>query len=230
MSVYFFREMDHVKSDILGLCALAEERLHDAVQAVINQDRELAESVIERDSEIDAREVEIEEELLKIMALHQPVAVDLRFLVATLRINNDLERVGDLAANIAQRALVLCRKAQDRVPVDLAEMSQAVEALLHRSIDALVNMDAQAAADVCRDDDTIDDMKDEINRTIKLRMVEATDKKSIDVLVALLRVTRDLERVADHATNIAEDLMYITQGQIVRHHVAELAAEQREEE
>ena len=221
MSLYFFREMGHIKADILGLGALVEERLHDAVQAVINRDEALARSVVERDKEVDAREVEIEEELLKIMALHQPVAVDLRFLVATLKINNDLERVGDLAANIAERALVLARKAQDSVPVDLADLSAAVESMLRRSIDALVNMDAEAAGAVCRDDDIIDNMKDAINRVIKRHMVEATDKKAIDVLVALLRVTRDLERVADHATNIAEDLIYITQGQIVRHHGGE---------
>lgn len=218
MSVYFFKEIGRVKSDILALCAMVEDRLHQAVLAVINRDAELAARVIEADAEIDAKEVDIEEELLKIMALNQPVAVDLRFLVATLKINSDLERIGDLAVNIAERALVLSRKVHDTVPVDLAPMSKAVQAMLRRSIDALVNLDTQAAAAVCQDDDSIDRMKHEIDDMIKLRMAAASDKNAIDVLVALLRVTRDLERVADHATNIAEDLIYISDGRIIRHH------------
>jgi phosphate transport system protein len=218
MSVYFFKAMGRVKTDMLELCAMVEDRLHKAVVAVINRDAALARTVIDADVEIDAKEVDIEEELLKILALNQPVAVDLRFLVATLKINSDLERIGDLAVNIAERALVLSRKMHDAAPVDLAQMSSAVQAMLRRSIDSLVNLDSQIAAAVCRDDDAIDQMKHEIDDEIKIRMAAASEKDAIDVLVALLRVTRDLERVADHATNIAEDLIYISEGRIIRHH------------
>ncbi len=218
MSVYFFKAMGRVKTDMLSLCAMVEGQLHHAVIAVIGRDEALAQRVIDADVEIDAKEVDIEEELLKIMALNQPVAVDLRFLVATLKINSDLERIGDLAVNIAERALVLSRKLSESSPVDLAQMSNAVQAMLRRSIDALVNLDTQAAADVCRDDELIDKMKHEIDDAIKVRMALASEKDAIDVLVALLRVTRDLERVADHATNIAEDLIYISDGRIIRHH------------
>ncbi len=221
MSIYFFKEMGRVKTDILELCAMVEDRLHKAVVAVVTRDAELARTVVEADQEIDAKEVDIEEELLKIMALNQPVAVDLRFLVATLKINSDLERIGDLAVNIAERALVLNRKVHDTMPVDLSQMSEAVKAMLRRSIDALVNIDAEAARAVCRDDDAIDQMKHEIDDEIKVRMTRETEKDAIDVLVALLRVTRDLERISDHATNIAEDLIYISDGRIVRHHVTD---------
>lgn len=223
MSVYFFKELGRVKADMLSLCAMVEGQLHHAVIAVIGRDDALAHRVIDADAEIDAKEVDIEEELLKIMALNQPVAVDLRFLVATLKINSDLERIGDLAVNIAERALVLSRKLSESSPVDLAQMSTAVQAMLRRSIDALVNLDTQAAADVCRDDELIDKMKHEIDDAIKVRMALASEKDAIDVLVALLRVTRDLERVADHATNIAEDLIYISDGRIIRHHADDYA-------
>lgn len=225
MSVLFFKEMGRVKTDILALGAMVEERLHNAVQAVINRDGDLAEKVIKNDSDVDAMEVDIEEELLKIMALNQPVAVDLRFLVSTLKINNDLERIGDLAVNIAERAKVLNRKVHATMPVDLAQMSHAVEKMLRESIDALVNLDTHAATTVCKSDDAVDAMKHDIDRVIKQRMAEETDKDAIDVLVALLRVARDLERVADHATNIAEDLIYMTDGRIIRHHADEYISE-----
>jgi phosphate transport system protein len=225
MSVFFFKEMGRVKADILALGAMVEERLHKAVQAVINRDGALASEVIGNDTDIDAMEVDIEEELLKIMALNQPVAVDLRFLVATLKINNDLERIGDLAVNIAERAVVLDRKAHATMPVDLAPMSHAVEKMLRDSIDALVNLDARMATDVCRRDDSIDNMKHDIDDLIKKRMIAESDKDAIDVLVALLRVSRDLERIADHATNIAEDLIYMTDGRIIRHHTDEYVNE-----
>jgi len=221
MSIYFFKEMGRIKNDILSLSAMVEERLHKAVLAVINRDRDLADEVIRNDADVDAMEVDIEEELLKIMALNQPVAVDLRFLVATLKINNDLERIGDLAVNIAERAQVLSRNVHETMPVDLAQMSQAVEKMLRDSIDALVNLDTHAATTVCRSDDAIDKMKHDIDSIIKRRMVAESDKDAMDVLVALLRVTRDLERVADHATNIAEDLVYLTEGCIIRHHAEE---------
>ncbi len=221
MSVLFFKSIGQVKTDILELSALVETHLHKAVQAVVTRDAKLANTVVNSDVEVDAKEVDIEEELLKILALNQPVAIDLRFLVAMLKINNDLERIGDLAVNIAERAVVLNRKVHKAIPVDLSQMSEAVEKMLSRSIDSLVNLDTRAAAAVCKSDDSIDQMKHDIDDIIKQHLAAESDKDMIDALVALLRVTRDLERVADHATNIAEDLIYMTEGQIIRHHAEE---------
>lgn len=217
MSIFFFKEMARIKEDILALGALTEDSLHRATTAVIQRDIEIARQLPERDKLIDAKEVEIEEELLKILALHQPVAVDLRFLVAMLKINNDLERIGDLAVNIAKRALTLAEKPHILVPVDFTVISRDVEIMLRKSIDSLVNIDVQLAQDVCRSDDSIDIMKTDIDRTIKAKLADEGAPEGIDVLVSLFRVARDLERIADHATNIAEDVIYMTDGQIIRH-------------
>ncbi len=221
MSVLFFKSIRQAKSDILELSNLVMERLHQSVTAVINRDASLARSIINSDTEIDNKEVDIEEELLKIMALNQPVAIDLRFLVAMLKINNDLERIGDLAVNIAERALVLNRKTQGEAPVEVAQMSRAVEKMVRSSIDSLINLDNRTAAAVCKEDDKIDRMQNDIDEIIKRQLAAETNKEQIDALVALIRVTRDLERIADHATNIAEDLIYMTDGQIIRHHAEE---------
>lgn len=222
MSMHFFREMENIKNEILALGAMVEGDLHKAVTAIVKRDAELAAEVIAKDAEIDAKEVELEEELLKILALNQPVAVDLRFLIATLKINNDLERIGDLSVNIAKRARLLCGKAVHPLPIDLAAMSDAVEAMVNKSIDALVNMDARAASEVCEADDSVDDIKRNNVRVITKHLTTESDPDAVEVLVALLLACRELERIGDHATNIAEDIIYMTDGAIVRHHAHEL--------
>lgn len=229
MSVYFLKEMDKIKNEVLALGAMVEGELHKSVIAIIERDPHIAEEVIAKDKAVDAKEVEIEEELLKILALNQPVAQDLRFLIATLKINNDMERIGDLAVNIAKRAKILSEKAQCPVPIDLATMSEVAESMVRQSIDALVKLDADSAADVCQRDDQIDNMYVDCENTLRKELANVSDKDTVDVLLGTLQVCRDLERIGDHATNIAEDVVYMCQGRIIRHHIHEYVAETLDE-
>jgi phosphate transport system protein len=171
--------------------------------------------VIEKDLEIDHSEVEVEEECLRILALHQPVAIDLRFIVAALKLNNDLERIGDLAVNIAERALFLSRVTPPVIPFDFNEMAQRTRDMLKQSLDALVNMDIELARRVCAEDDEVD----RINREMYVHVKQAIRQHPhhLEALVHLLSVSRHLERIADHTTNIAEDVIYMIEGEIVRH-------------
>lgn len=215
MALHLTRELDRLKQQILSLSAEVEESLRSAVRAIETRDAQLSSKVIERDREIDEWEVKVEEECLKVLALHQPVAVDLRFLVAVLKINNDLERIGDLAANIAERALVLADMAPSEVPLDLAGMADAAGVMVRDSLDALVTFDADLARKVCRADDEVDDMNRDMYERIKNAI--RSDPEQVDVLIHLLSASRHLERVADHATNIAEDVIYMVTGEVVRH-------------
>ena len=176
----------------------------------------MAREVRQRDADVDQREVEVEEECLKILALYQPVAVDLRFIVSALKINNDLERIGDLAVNIARKARALAAVPPVAIPFDLAGMSEKTQAMLRDSLDAMVNLDAKLASEVCGRDDEIDRMKRDIRRQVE-EMI-AADPAQTKVLLRLLAVSRNLERIADLATNIAEDVIYMVDGKIIRHH------------
>jgi phosphate transport system protein len=215
MSVHLLREIENLKKSILTLGATVEERLREAVSSVINRNRERAGKVIQSDGDIDRNEVKIEEDCLKILALHQPVAVDLRFIVAILKINNDLERIGDLAANIAKRAVYLTSEPITCGQFHIPEMSEKVQSMLSRSLDSLVNSDADMAHGVCISDDEVDDL---LRDTYK--MVWERVQSDIDTLKCAshhLDVSRALERIADLTTNIAEDVIYMIEGQIIRH-------------
>ena len=215
MSVHFFRELEELKRSLLALCAMVEEQVHDAVRALLQRDEELASAVERRDGEVDHREIEIEEECLKILALYQPVAVDLRFLVAALKINSDLERIGDLAVNIARKARALTHLPELTTPFDLGGMSEKSQSMLHDSLDALVNLDARLAKDVCARDDAVDKMKREIR--VGAEEMIRQNPENTQPLMRIIAVARNLERIADCATNIAEDVIYMTEGGIVRH-------------
>ncbi len=216
MSVLLSRELERIKRSLLALCALVEEQVSNAVRALLERDEELANAVERRDQDVDQREIEIEEECLKTLALHQPVAVDLRLIVASLKINNDLERIGDLAVNITKKARALALMPAFTVPFDLAGMSEKAQSMLHDSLDALVNLDAELAKDVCSRDDAVDAMK----REIRLGAEELIRQNPDDTppLMRVIAIARNLERIADCATNIAEDVIYMTEGAIVRHH------------
>jgi phosphate transport system protein len=209
-------EIDRLKKNILSLSAVVEEAVKKAVVAAERRDAILAQSVIQGDHQIDVLEVELEEECLKILALHQPVAVDLRFIIAVLKINNDLERIGDLAVNIAERAVFLADQQDVTPPPTLAGLTTKVETMLHLSLDALVSMDASLALQVLKTDDEVD----ELHRGMYRRVQElATDNpERMAGLFQWLSVSRYLERIADQATNIAEDVIYMIDGEIVRHH------------
>lgn len=215
MSVHFQREFDALKKHLLSLCAEVDQQVQLAVRALIDRDEELANEVRKKDLDIDNREVEIEEECLKILSLYQPVAVDLRFIVAVLKINNDLERIGDLAVNIANKARTLAASSPVTIPFDLTGMSQKTQAMLRDSIDALVNLDTKLADDVCGRDDEVDRMKHDIRRQGEEMIV--ADPTQTKILMRLLAASRNLERIADLTTNIAEDVIYLVDGKIVRH-------------
>jgi len=215
MTQHLHREIEKLKKRILALGALVEESLHKAIKSLLERDEKLARQVIKKDEDIDQMEVDVEEECLKILALHQPVAIDLRFIIAVLKINNDLERIGDLAVNIAERAIALCAKEPLDISFEFPRMVEIARLMLKQSIDALVKMDTGLADKVCAADDKIDTLNREMHRRIQEAIRKHPER--LECLIYLLSVSRHLERVADHATNIAEDVIYMAQGEIIRH-------------
>jgi phosphate transport system protein len=215
MPKHLQREIDRLKKQILTLSAIVEKSVREAVKAVSEQDSALAMRVIEADQEIDRIEVDVEEECLKVLALHQPVAIDLRFLVAVLKINNDLERIGDLAVNVAERAQVLARQGAGLAPFDINTMAERTQWMLRTSLDALVNMDSATACEVFKADDTVDAILGHAFE--KAKEIINKDASRIDIVINQLSIARHIERIADHATNIAEDVIYMVEGDIVRH-------------
>lgn len=216
MTAHLKKEIDHLKKGLLTLCGMVEDSFWQAVKSIKNRDVKLAEKVIDSDFEIDQMEVQVEENCLKILALHQPVAIDLRFIITALKINNDLERIGDLAVNIAERSQFL--SAQEE-PVDMLfdfeTMAEKTQTMVKKSLDALVNIDCNLASEVCEADDEIDAMNRQMYDQVKGQIKLAPE--NIETLIHLLSVSRHLERIADHATNIAEDVIYMVKGEIVRH-------------
>lgn len=214
------RDIDKLKKNILALSAVVEDSVRKAVVSAENRDSIMAKSVIERDKEIDAMEVDLEEECVKILALHQPVAMDLRFIIAVLKINNDLERIGDLAANIAQRVIYLSEHQNITTPATITQMMEKVQPMLEKSLDALVNMDRDAATEVLKLDDAVDEIHRNAYHGIQRRMKQ--NPEHLSELIQWLSVSRCLERIADQATNIAEDVIYMMDGEIIRHQGGEL--------
>jgi phosphate transport system protein len=219
MSIHLRREVDKLKKEILTLSAHVEESVHKAVKSIAERNSQLAQLVVEHDIEVDQMEVDVEEECLKILALHQPVAIDLRFIIAVLKINSDLERIGDLAVNIAERAIFLASKPPVEVPFDFPRMANVAESMLHRALDSLVNLNTALASEVIAEDDNLDAMNREMYDKVQQQILKRPDQ--IECLIHLLATSRQLERIGDHATNIAEDVLYMINGQIVRHKIAE---------
>lgn len=209
------KEITLLKKKLLSMGALVEERVAKASRSIADRDLELANQIVKSDYEVDELEVEIEEECLKVLALHQPVAKDLRFIIAVLKINNDLERVGDLAVNIAERAVVLAGKPSSCMPFDFVGMATKVQQMLSSAIDSLVNQDTREAQRVRAEDNEIDALNRQIYELVKEKVNEAPEQ--IDCLLHSLSVGRHLERIADHATNIAEDVIYLVKAEIIRH-------------
>ena len=215
MTIHFHRELEKLKRMILSLGAMVEDRVRKASKAVDTIDADLAQEVINTDIEIDEMEVEVEEECLKALALYQPVAVDLRFLVAVIKINNELERIGDQAVNIAERVLVIAKQSRHEYLFDYSSMSCKAENMLKMSLDALVNLDVELALKVCAMDDEVDKIKKKAYDKIKKGMREYPNH--LGYMINLLLVSRHLERLADHTTNIAEEVIYMIKGDIIRH-------------
>ena len=221
------REIDKLKRKVLALGAIVEENLRLAFQAIDQRDAAKARRVIETDVLIDQSEVDVEEECLKILALYQPVASDLRFVAAVIKINSELERIGDLSANIAERAIQLVDEHPVAVPHHVAVMADRTWTILERALDALVRQDAVMAREVLAADDEIDELYAELIGELKVAI--RADIEHLDAIVLLFSVARYLERLADHATNIAEDVLYMVEGEIQRHNQSAVAPGTAEE-
>ena len=215
MTKYFHKELEKIKKMILSLGALAEEKVRLAIEAIQKRDADIAADIIRRDTEIDDMEVEIEEECLKILALHQPVAVDLRFITAVIKINNDLERIGDEAVNIAECVHKLAKYAEATTRFDFKEMEQITESMLRMSLDALVRLDTDLAYKVTTLDDDVDQCY-VLSYDLAVGAISSQPELAEYYLTNIL-ISRHLERIADHATNIAEEVIYLIEGEIVRH-------------
>ncbi len=218
MPVHFYRELDHLKKRILVLGTLVEENLQRAIGSLETWNEALLDQIKKVDEEIDDMEVGVEEECLKILALYQPVAVDLRFIVAVLKINNDLERVGDLAVNIGERSASLGAEERRNIPPRFHHMVEKVQAMLRDSLTALIQQNADLARSICEDDREVDAINQEMFAYAKQEIQKRP--QDIDSLLRLSAISKHLERVADLATNIAEDLIYFTEGEIVRHYAS----------
>ncbi len=215
MALHFEREFGKLQERILQLCGAAEKSVAQSLHALEQQDEEAARRVIADDNIIDEMEVRIEEECLKILALHQPVAVDLRRVVVIMKINNDLERIGDYAVNIAKRQIELSGRPDYPADFHFGVMMQEVNAQLRRSVDALIKLDSELAREVIKADKVIDRMdKDMVKRAEGMMQQDAA---LVPMMLQIFSVSRSLERIGDHAVNIAEDVMYLISGEIVRH-------------
>ncbi len=215
MSRHLYIQIDRLKKQILKLGTMVEESVQAAIDAVRRLDKKLAQQVVDRDGRIDDMEIEVEEECLHTLALHQPVAQDLRYVVAVLKMNNDLERIGDLAVSLAERVPQLAALSAGDLPFDLDTMADRVQVMLKHSLDALVNVDAELAESVMETDDVVDDLHRQMYQEVERRVRDGID--DVEPLLQAMAVSRGLERIADHATNIAEDVLYMAKGDIVRH-------------
>jgi len=217
MSLLLRKEIEKAKKSLLTLGGAVEQQLNLAVQSLLERDYKLASSVVDGDSRIDKMDVDLEVECLKILALHQPVAVDLRYIVSIIKINSDLERIGDLAVNIAERAEFLASHAKVKTRFDFSPMAGDVKAMLNKSLNAFVDMKVPLACEVLEIEEEVDAMNREMYRIAVEEMQKpVSDPESF---LQLISVSRYLERIADQCTNIAEDVIYMAEGKIVRHKV-----------
>ncbi len=215
MTLHFQREVDKLKRMLLNEAAMVENGLQKALKALRERNETLALEIKNSDSEIDAVEIEIEEEALKILALHQPVAIDLRFIISVIKINNDLERIGDLTANIAARTLDLAKSPALPIPENISLMAETALVMVKESLDSLVNLNVELAMKVCDNDETVDDYHKKTFALVREKV--KTEPENIDFFLMIMGISRYLERIADHSTNIAEDVMYMVEGKISRH-------------
>ncbi len=212
---HFDQELEELKANLLRMVGLVEKSIGEAVRALVEREDALAEEVIREDARIDEMEVVIEEACLRLLALRQPIAVDLRFISSAMKINNDLERMADQAVNIAERALELNKEALLKPLIDIPRMSELAQSMVKESLDAFIHRDAELARSVRDRDDEMDHLRDQVFRELLTYMMQ--DPKTINRAVHLILVARHLERIADLATNVAEDVVYFVQGKVIRH-------------
>lgn len=212
----FIAEIEDLQRELLEMGGLVERAIHDSVMALTRRDPELARQVLVNEARINQWEIHIDEMATRLLALHQPMARDLRFLTAAIKINNDLERMGDLAVNVVERALSLLNQPPIHPAVDVPRLAELVESMVRRSLDAFVKRDAGLARAVLVSDDAVDAQRDAICRELSAFMQR--EPSAIPCALDLFVAARSLERIADHATNIAEDVLFLIEGVDVRHH------------
>lgn len=214
---HFHDQIDELKARLLAMSTRAEEMIEQAVDALLHNDHGIAEMVVASDAELNALEVEIEERAVALLALQQPMARDLRFIVGAIRVSNDLERIGDHAVNIAQSSLRLIEQRATLVPdPEIEDMARRARIMLSDSLDAFLRSDGALGRKVCQADDAVDALHDSIFRILLTHMMG--DARTITPSLELLLVSRNLERVADLATNISEDAVYLAEGKQIKHH------------
>jgi len=215
MQRHFHEELEALKQTLLAMGGLVEDQIRRVMRALVERDDALAQEVIERDQQVNAYDVEVDETCVSLLALHQPAAGDLRFITTTMKIVTDLERMGDQAVNIAQRVLELNREPQLKPYIDLPRMAEKAQRMVKESLDAFVARDTELARKVCGEDAEVDALKEQIFRELLTFMME--DARTIPRAIRLILISRFLERLADHATNIAEMVIYLVDAKMVRH-------------
>ena len=218
MQRHFHEEIETLKQTLLAMGGLVEDQIRHVMRALVERDDALAQEVIDRDQQVNAYDVEVDETCVSLLALHQPTAGDLRFITTAMKIVTDLERIGDQAVNIAQRVLELNREPQLKPYIDLPRMAEKAQHMVKESLDAFVARDTELARKVCAEDADVDALKEQLFRELLTFMME--DPKTIPRAIRLILISRFMERVADHATNIAEMVIYLVDAKMVRHTLA----------
>lgn len=221
--IHLHRDLEELKKKLLTMGGMVEQAIHKSIVALHERRADVAREVIDGDADIDQWEVQVEELCLRILALHQPVAVDLRFITAVMKTNNDLERMADYAVNIAERAAFLVSRPPIPVPDKMRPITRAAMAMVHDALDAFVNRDSETAREVTARDDEVDRLNVEI--ITGLREMMQREPETIERALHLFSVSRYLERVADLATNISEDVVYMVEGEIIRHKHGEFGSD-----
>jgi phosphate transport system protein len=212
---HFDEELAELKATLVRMASLAEDQIDQALSALTNRDSDKARQVIARDHKVNALDVEIDEECLRLLALHQPAARDLRLVTTAMKISTELERISDLAENVCERTIELNEEPQLKPYIDIPRMGNIARAMVKESIDAFVKDDSALARKVLANDDLVDDLMEQIFRELLSYMIE--DPHTITRAIRLSFVAKYLERIADHATNIAELVVYLVEGKIIRH-------------
>ncbi len=213
---HFRDELDELQKRLLEMAGLVEAAIHGSVTALVNRDEQEAKEVLWKEALINQKDIEIDELATRLLALYQPMARDMRFLTAAIKINGDLERMGDLAVNITERALSLMREQPVKPLVDIPKMANLAEAMVRNALDALVKRDSDLARSVLLADDEVDRLRDAVYQEL-LTFMQA-ESTTVPRAVDLMFIAHDLERIADHATNISEDVLFLVKGIDVRHH------------
>lgn len=215
MQRHIDQELADLRHQLLRMGSLVEDQIRRSIQALIDRDNDLASRVIERDKEVNRLDVEIDETCIRLLALHQPAARDLRFVTTAMKISTELERMSDLAENICERAIELSEEPQLKPYIDIPRMADRTMQMVKESLDAFVRSDAVLARKVCADDDFVDDLTHQLFRELLSFMIE--NPATISRAIRLTFIGKYIERIADHATNVAELVIYMVEGKIVRH-------------